>query len=844
MKIDFLNSLKSRYILFASILSVVVVLISFYGYLNVNYISKETTANIEARRQLLEHVGNIRIHIFEGYKSLDAFLLDPTREASRQQTHDAIQAAIKESAMLANYQWISKQKLLGTVEKLIEAFRSLDKDIDELMEVRIDPLRQYPSLELGNRVSAPNRNSLNSTIALVLDDPMLSDALKSRPVVYKSFVTLRHLWEQTLSIFRLYLANRVGSFNEASLPIQEKAIETMFGELKNQIKQLREYDGAGKLSFEMSAALDDIETSADGWFEGYLGAKKIHQSGAWRADTKFIIENIEPRLKEIDSLLANIDKHIESSGIRDMHTLTKVAKLQTNILIIMAISGLGVILITILSLQRLVFHPIDSVARALKAEAFGKEGVLLPNVRSKETQNLVDAFAEMRKQVRSRQSELEHQALHDALTSLPNRTLLQDRMKQAINAARREHKNITLLMIDLDRFKDINDTLGHHVGDNVLKEVGNRLIDTLRQIDTVARLGGDEYAVLLPDTDIAAAEIIAKKILVALENVFVIDELNLFIKASVGLAEYPSHGKDASTLVQHADVAMYVAKRGQLGYAIYNPKDDDYSIGRLALIADLRDALDRNLLKLHYQPVVDFDTGQTTGAEALLRWEHDKYGAIPPDQIIALAEQTGLIDDVTQWVLNEAIKQCSEWQQQNINISVSINISMYNLKNVELIPHIKSLLEKHKLSAKYITLEITESAMMANPKRSSDTLFKLHDMGIKLSIDDFGTGFSSLAYLKKLPIAEIKIDKSFVLDLLTDENDFMIVKSTVDLAHNLGIKVIAEGIETLEVYKTLHQMQCDTAQGFYISFPLEPKALIGLLMNNNSLIQQTANDSK
>ncbi|MEJ2179716.1 MAG: bifunctional diguanylate cyclase/phosphodiesterase, partial [Gammaproteobacteria bacterium] len=219
-----------------------------------------------------------------------------------------------------------------------------------------------------------------------------------------------------------------------------------------------------------------------------------------------------------------------------------------------------------------------------------------------------------------------------------------------MNAARRDHKNLTLLMIDLDRFKEINDTLGHHVGDNVLKEVGQRLLSTLRQIDTVARLGGDEYAILLPDTDIATAEAITKKISDALDNVFVINELNLFIKASIGMAEYPTHGKDAATLIQHADVAMYVAKRGQLGFAVYNPQDDDYSIGRLALISELREALKKNMLSLQYQPKVDLDTESIVGVEALLRWEHPKYGAIPPDQIITLAEQTGLIDDVTQWV--------------------------------------------------------------------------------------------------------------------------------------------------------------------------------------------------
>ena len=802
-----------------------VIVVSFFGYRNVSLTTQETTSNIETRRQLLDHINHIRISVFDAYKALDAFLLDPTREGIKQQTHNSLNTAIERSTILNTLPWTANQNLSLTIEDLSTSFRMLDKEIEDLMQMRVDPTRQYPSLGLAASMMQPNRNNLNNAIALILDDPISKDRLIKQPEIYNSFINLRHLWSQTLSNFRMYLANRVGSFNEASLPIQEKAIETMYQELGIYFQRLREYDNKGELSFEVSAALTDIQTSAQGWYEGYLAVKEVHNSGAWRADANFIKETIEPRLREIDSLLVRVDQAIETSGNRDLQALAKVAKLQTTILQIITAFGLAAILFTIFSLQRLVFRPIDLVARALKAEAFGKDGVMLPTVRTKETQNLIDAFAEMRKQVHSRQMELEHQALHDSLTDLPNRTLLHDRMAQAINVARRDHKNLTLLMIDLDRFKEINDTLGHHVGDNVLKEVGQRFLATLRQIDTVARLGGDEYAILLPDTNITSAEAITKKITSALDNVFVIGELKLFIKASIGLAEYPTHGKDAATLIQHADVAMYIAKRGQQGFAVYNPQDDDYSIGRLALISDLRDALKKDQLHLHYQPKIDLETGSINGAEALLRWEHQKYGAIPPDQIITLAEQTGLIDDVTKWVFEKAVQQIAYWQKQNRSVNVSINLSMYNLKNPDLIPFIQSLFDNSRVLPEYITLEITESAMMANPKRSLKTLLDISSMGISLSIDDFGTGFSSLAYLKKLPVNELKIDKSFVMDIIHDENDFTIVKSTIDLAHNLGITVIAEGVEQEEVYNTLKTLNCDAVQGFFISHPLEPKQL-------------------
>jgi len=822
LKIKILNSLKNRYILFASLLSVLIIIVSFFGYRNVSLTTQDTTKNIETRRQLLDHIGQIRIRVFDAYKSLDAFLLDPTRQDVKKEVHTALQSATALSQTLTGYQWTVNHNLDDTILNLIASLKSLDDEVDELMEIRVDPTRQYPSLALGNDLMQPNRNNLNNAIALVLDDPTVKDRLIKQPQIYNTFISLRHLWSQTLSNFRMYLANR------------------MYQELQRYFQQLREYDDAGKLTFEVSAALEDMQSSAEGWYEGYLAVKEVHQSGAWRADVKFIKETIEPRLQTIDSLLALIDKAIETSGNRDVQALANVARLQTTILQVITGFGLAAILLTILSLQRMVFRPIDSVARALKAEAFGKDGILLPTVRTKETQNLIDAFSEMRKQVHTRQAELEHQALHDSLTDLPNRTLLHDRMEQAINIARRDHKFLTLLMIDLDRFKEINDTLGHHVGDTVLKEVGQRLLTTLRQVDTVARLGGDEYAILLPDTDVATAENITRKISATLDKVFAIDELKLFIKASIGMAEYPTHGKDAATLIQHADVAMYVAKRGQMGYAIYNPQDDDHSIGRLALISELREALRQNRLKLHYQPKLDLVSENIIGAEALLRWDHPKYGAIPPDQVVNLAEQTGLIDDLTYWVIKEAVQQIDRWQQQKGLVNVSINLSMYNLKNTDLLPFIRSLLNEYHIDPECITLEITESAMMANPKRSLRTLLDISEMGIRLSIDDFGTGFSSLAYLKKLPVDELKIDKSFVMDIVHDENDFTIVKSTIDLAHNLGIKVIAEGVESQQIYDTLKSMNCDEAQGFFISHPLGPQELEYFINSNKTMgLQKT-----
>ena len=456
---------------------------------------------------------------------------------------------------------------------------------------------------------------------------------------------------------------------------------------------------------------------------------------------------------------------------------------------------------------------------------------MLPVVRSRETIALVDAFNEMAKRVHKRQSDLEYQALHDALTALPNRTLLQERMAHHIQVARREHRHLTLFMIDLDRFKEINDTLGHHVGDKVLIEVGLRITTHLREIDTVARLGGDEFAVILPDTDTEHAIEVAKKLLAAMKAAFQIDELHLYLGMSIGISSYPDHGVDVSTIIQHADVAMYVAKQNQSGYSVYDASKDEYSIRRLELINDLRNAIDSNSLQIQFQPIINMLNDEVKGVETLLRWKHESFGMMPHDQIVDLAEQTALINPLTYWVLENALMQVEKLHTKGFYIEVSVNISVYNLKDREFVDKISDIISKYNIETSYIVLEITESAMMSNPIHATEILTELDEMGLRLAVDDFGTGFSSLSYLKQLPVDELKIDKSFVIGMQNSTSDEVIVHSTIELAHNLGLEVVAEGVENKATYNKLKDYSCDTAQGYYMSKPMPLDALEDWLEN-------------
>ncbi len=819
-------------------MAILVLVVALAGHFNASIISTESAANLGSRHQLQQVGHNIRVSLFDGYKNLNAFLLDPTRAEFNDKTHDAIRSTIAYVEELQDNTWIKAHNRQDVVEKLHANLSELNRDIEELIQTRIEPTLQYPSLALSNRILRPSRITTNNALAVMLNEMKEDGTARKDFEVYRTVIETRHLWSQMLSNFRLYLANRVGSFNESALPEQETAVDTMYAQLTEQLQLLNTYADQNRLGFQSSVALEDLQTSLGNWHRGFIEVKKIHHSANWRADTAFIKDRIEPRLEGISRLLELLDKEIENSATLDLQALTSVTALQTNILFIIAGFGLGFLALAVLSMQRLVFRPIETVAKALKAEAFGKEGVVLPTVRSRETQNLIDAFAEMRKQVHMRQAELVHQALHDGLTNLPNRTLLHDRVEHAIHLARREHKHFALLMMDLDRFKEVNDTLGHHVGDNLLVEVGKRLFSNLREIDTVARLGGDEFAILLPNSEIHQARATAEKVLAALEEVFAINELKLYVNASIGIADYPDHGSDVATLLQRADVAMYVAKKNKLGIAVYDKKDDEYSVGRLSLMSDLREAIETDSLALHFQPKFDMYTGTVIGAEALLRWEHPTYGAIPPDQIVTLSEQTGLIDSLSYWVLSKAIGQCALWRAQGMEFSIAVNLSVFNLKDTGLVEYIQSLLTEHKLPHEALMLEITESAMMANPMQAMQTLSQLDVMGVQLAIDDFGTGFSSLAYLKQLPVDELKIDKSFVIDLTKDESDEMIVRSTIELAHNMGLNVVAEGVECAETYRMLQELGCDMAQGYFLSPPLKISHMEKWLRHDADILTQ------
>jgi diguanylate cyclase (GGDEF)-like protein len=492
-------------------------------------------------------------------------------------------------------------------------------------------------------------------------------------------------------------------------------------------------------------------------------------------------------------------------------------------LIVSSLAVLVAIIVGIL-VARQVTHPILQLNQHVKelSASNWKKWMLTTDIqRFDEIGELAASFSFMAKKQVELLGSLEYRSLHDTLTGLPNRALLSKRLKKAIQAAPpNQPEALALLMLDLNGFKEVNDTLGHGVGDLLLRQIAQRLPALVRANDTFARLGGDEFAVVLPNTNLIQAQQMTEQLLEALTEPFEIEGQLLRVSASIGIVTYPEHGSDNDTLLQHADVAMYIAKNRQLGFFVYDSAEDSHSLKRLTLMTELRQAIEQHSeLVLYYQPQLNLHNNRVQSLEALLRWEHPKYGLLAPDVFIPAAEQTGLMGPLTKTVVDMALRQCLSWQQKGIDVTIAVNLSVNNLQDSGLPNWIEQQLTELNLSPQKLRLEMTETVMMSDTLQAKKVIADLERLGIQIAIDDFGTGYSSLVYLRQLPLSEIKIDKSFVMTLCQNNNDTVIVQSIIGLAHNLGFKVVAEGVEDQCTQDKLKQLNCDLIQGYFLSKP-------------------------
>ncbi|MDH5766107.1 MAG: bifunctional diguanylate cyclase/phosphodiesterase [Gammaproteobacteria bacterium] len=563
-------------------------------------------------------------------------------------------------------------------------------------------------------------------------------------------------------------------------------------------------DIIGRDDFIITTTIDTILTRKDFLEDTAVGDHK---------DNIFYMK-IPFFFKQPDNISYHLRVGFDESQLNDQISLAKN-------LIILILTGYFILIITIIIFNtKYISTPLRQLRKFSNEIANGNTEIEL-HTQSKLTdvQELTHDLEKMRLTLVNLALRMQHKATHDDLTGLPNRFLFTDRLHNTVTLAARKQQSFAVLLIDLDRFKEINDTLGHSIGDEVLTIISSRMSKGIRESDTLARIGGDEFAVILIDAGLIVAETIARKIIQLIEPSFNVHGHSLKIGASIGISIFPDDGSNPGVLMQKSDIAMYNAKNNNLGIASYHPGLDFDHYENLLLTHDLKNSIIQGEFKPKFQPIINLKTKEISGCELLLRWEHPEMGLILPDKFIPLAEKENLIGELTHWTIKHYASQLKDLINHHKNFTISINISPNDLLDSALLHSIRQTIKNDELPAENIYIEVTENAIMKNPIRSADILSQFRSLGINISVDDFGTGYSSLAYLQKFPISTLKIDKSFITNLTKESNNYPIVSATITMAHDLGMRVVAEGVEHEETITLLNELECDFAQGYYYRQP-------------------------
>jgi diguanylate cyclase (GGDEF)-like protein len=821
--------------MFAIIAGVVLLAIAWLSHHYLTQESVTSSENVQTRNTIQSLNSDTKNILWEAKVSLDGFLLTASPESQRalQLNLALVQTHLHKMLEFSGNRELEHREL---IEHILAKLNKLIVVVMRVTAIRADADQQYPAFVVMREEMEPS-NVLFAQLSLMLLENM---ELGSRQSETLSRVhAIRYNWLSMVASFRLYLNSLFGSVSSEPLEGLTGNITIYYSQLLKDLQLLKQLDEGGGLGLMEEGVPARLMVSAENWMRGFQRLTALKETGQWRSDYPLLVNDIEPSFMEIWRELALLDEGISSSATRDTSSMFRVASDISLILWIAASLFLATLIIGHIFYTRSVLRPITQVSHALDREGANIDDELLLQSPIAEISRLIDSFKKMRGEVKERQAALLYQAGHDPLTGLANRHLFRQEIDRVLQLAKQSGRPFAVLIQDLDSFKEINDALGHHAGDDILVQVTERLLSCMREGDTIARLGGDEFAIILPEAAREDAGAMAARISQELEQNFRYQKHALSVRGSIGIAMFPDDSEKATNLLQFADVAMYSAKRNNQDYSFYNQDDDENSLQNLELLSDLRHAISHNELLLYYQPKMVLATGTISGVEALLRWHHPEKGMISPGFLIELAERSGIIGQLTLWIIREALQQHKRWLEGDINLKISVNLSVWNIQNREFESQLRKIINEVGWDGTGLIFEITEGAVMSDPARALTTMDALTGMGIDFSVDDYGTGFSSLAYLKKLPVSEMKIDQSFVMEMLSNDADQVIVRSTVELAHNLGISVVAEGIEDSETLARLKSYGCDMGQGYFIKRPAVAEEIERWLRERDEVIEPT-----
>jgi diguanylate cyclase (GGDEF)-like protein len=806
------KGLLAQYALMTLLLVVSASAVIFIAYSEHTKRENRTRIALKSAQTLQQATSTLWDSLWQAEFYLSSYLVTPDQDTRNLITSN-LDTALKKIESVQSRQSITiTTETQHILQQLHRDIGLLQQKKDFLVELRSDQQKLFPALSVITEIMAPSNVRFDTAINLAVDVAQ-QQGDKAREA---ELLNIKALWNKMISEFRIFIAFRTGTsgLSGDSLPLFAENAELLFKHISRRLPVLQGYILSDDDDIQFAASYDSMVEAAEDWWAGYQQVMQTQKTGKWRMDGPILRDEIKPLLVEIQLNLTRLDQVSQATYQRSVQIFEdEVRQIRLNLV------GLGILVSLFLIfafnfLKRALLKPISDLSRAMKLGDVQVAGITAQQGKGNEVMELYHSFTEMQKLVKSREQKLQFQAHHDQLTGLTNRAAFQQVLADLIENATAD---ISLFVIGLDRFKDINDTLGHDTGDMLLYEVGKTLSETCTDVENVARLGGDEFAFVVTGAGEQEAKQKAASLHALMSKTFYVGEQALRISASIGVAVYPQHADKVDALISRATTAMQQAKQNHSIISIYSSEKDPYSDGRIHIITELREILDKQALELKYQPQVNVSTGRIAGFEALVRSQALQDKGITVQQMIHIAEQTGLVHQLTDWVLATAFKQCHEWVGVHHDVSVSINISAASFHNPGLVSMIEGALHAWSIPGNYLKVEITESLMMQDPVHVKKTLDELTAMGIRISIDDFGTGFSSLQYLKQLPVHEIKIDRSFVSAIGTSDKDRAIVQTIIDFAENLEMRVVAEGVEDKATFDLLKSMGCDVIQGYYLS---------------------------
>lgn len=830
-------SLKQRYLNFTILFSFIFLCVAYFGWYYVKNVNEQQLMHVEDRTDASDAIYNLLNQIHSTETSIFRFISEPKKENENNIRRSLNQFDSSLETLLKN-PWIMDDA------ELSDLLVSLGRDSVELLaaaeiliKVRKDENEWIPAVNIMQTRMFSSNTQLLTELGLIIDEISEESETEADIEAYKKISELRHWWETMIAEFRLLITNKFGFFTTETVSGIDARISNMdlyIERVDSVLVELEELARQEKSSFIYIDGISQIRKLFTTWFSEYSIVTESLSGEDWRHDMVITRDQIEPVLSRILQRASSLQLELGVASARNITDLSALTKELSNFVIFLAVLASIAGLFSFFLFHRSIVQSINRFGLALQSEAKGKHKDTSKYMISKaeEFRNLMSAFEDMRDQIRTRETHLDHIAHHDPLTQLPNRVLLRDRLQLAVSRSRRNGTNIALMFIDLDQFKQINDALGHSMGDQLLVQLAGRLTRCVRETDTVSRHGGDEFTILLEDiSHVDQVASLARNIISDIAVPFDVEHHILHTTASIGIAMGPGDDSDVDALIKDADIAMYHAKDlGRGNFKFYSGEMAAKVAEYMVLENQLRKAIDNNELFLLYQPVVDMRTELITSTEALLRWQHPERGVLSPDAFLSVIEETGLIRPITQWVLDEASRQQNAYKKAGFGgVRMAVNMSGVFLKNDSVLDVVINTIEHTDIDPKGLIMEITEDTLLKDLQGADKALATLKDMGISIALDDFGTGQSSLSHLRLDAIDIVKIDRSFVRDIPDNQNDMELVDAIIAMSHKLHKKVVAEGVETQQQLEFMRWHNCDSIQGYYYSKPCSGDDVLRML---------------